>query len=176
MKAIYKYDGPIGPYLVQETDGALTRIWVGNRLERVSHDGEWQETPLLAEADRQLKAYFERRLTCFDLPWRLEGTPFQLKIWRLLQEIPYGTVITYGELARRSGDEKACRAVGMANGRNPLPILIPCHRVIGAHGKLTGYTGGLSVKVALLRVEGWQVSPDERTLLRVAASQRHLLG
>ena len=95
-----------------------------------------------------------------------EGTPFQLKIWKLLQEIPYGTTITYGELARRSGDIKASRAVGMANSRNPLPILIPCHRVIGSGGKLTGYTGGLNIKIGLLQIEGaldlslWPESPN----------------
>ena len=102
----------------------------------------------------------------FDLPIAPEGTPFQLKIWKLLQEIPYGTTITYGELARRSGDIKASRAVGMANSRNPLPILIPCHRVIGSGGKLTGYTGGLNIKIGLLQIEGaldlslWPESPN----------------
>ena len=155
MKAIYKYDGPLGTYALEEQNGLLTRLWLGDRMAL-----------LPGEAQRQLTAYFAREQKQFDLPIAPEGTPFQLKIWKLLQEIPYGTTITYGELARRSGDIKASRAVGMANSRNPLPILIPCHRVIGSGGKLTGYTGGLNIKIGLLQIEGaldlslWPESPN----------------
>ena len=136
MKAIYKYDGPLGTYALEEQNGLLTRLWLGNRMALLPGETEISETPLLKE------------------------------IWKLLQEIPYGTTITYGELARRSGDIKASRAVGMANSRNPLPILIPCHRVIGSGGKLTGYTGGLNIKIGLLQIEGaldlslWPESPN----------------
>jgi methylated-DNA-[protein]-cysteine S-methyltransferase len=115
---------------------------------------EWKEsrTPF-QEAIRQLKAYFTGRLHVFDLPLKLEGTPFQLKVWKALQRIPYGETLSYGELARRIGRPGAHRAVGAANGRNPLSIVIPCHRVIGASGKLTGYGGGLEAKERLLALE-----------------------
>lgn len=154
MKACYFYEGTIGRYGVQESGGELTGIWVGNRVGAVSEGYELKETPLLREVHRQLDAYFNRKLKVFNVPFVLEGTPFQQKVWRALCDIPYGTCITYGELAVRIGDPKACRAVGMANGRNPLPVIIPCHRVIGSGGKLTGYTGGLEIKTKLLQVEG----------------------
>ncbi len=154
MKACYFYEGAIGRYGVQESGGELTRIWVGNRVGAVPEGYELKETPLLKETHRQLDAYFNRKLKVFNIPFVLEGTPFQQKVWRALCDIPYGTCITYGELAVRIGDPKACRAVGMANGRNPLPVIIPCHRIIGSGGKLTGYTGGLEIKTKLLQVEG----------------------
>lgn len=154
MKACYFYEGAIGRYGLQESGGELTRVWVGDRVEAVPEGCERKETPLLKEAHRQLDAYFDGRLKTFDLPYLLEGTPFQQKVWRALCNIPYGTCITYGELAARIGDPKACRAVGMANGRNPLPVIVPCHRVIGSGGKLTGYTGGLDIKTKLLQIEG----------------------
>lgn len=154
MKTCCFYEGPIGKYGVQEAGGKLTRIWVGNRVGAVPEGYELRETPLLQEARRQLNAYFAGKLKVFDIPYSLEGTPFQQKVWRALCDIPYGTCITYGELAKRIGAPKACRAVGMANGRNPLPILVPCHRVIGSGGRLTGYTGGLDIKIKLLQIEG----------------------
>ncbi len=154
MKTCCFYEGAIGKYGVQEEGGKLTRIWVGNRVGAVPEGYELRETPLLQEVRRQLNAYFAGKLKVFDIPYSLEGTPFQQKVWRALCDIPYGTCITYGELAKRIGDPKACRAVGMANGRNPLPIIVPCHRVIGSGGKLTGYTGGLDIKTKLLQIEG----------------------
>jgi len=154
MKTCCFYEGAIGKYGVQEAGGKLTRIWVGNRMGAVPEGYELRETPLLQEVRRQLNAYFAGKLKVFDIPYSLEGTPFQQKVWRALCDIPYGTCITYGELAKRIGDPKACRAVGMANGRNPLPILVPCHRVIGSGGRLTGYTGGLDIKIKLLQIEG----------------------
>jgi methylated-DNA-[protein]-cysteine S-methyltransferase len=101
----------------------------------------------------QLTEYFEGRRRVFELPLAPEGTPFQLRVWNALLEIPYGETISYGELAARIGDRSASRAVGLANGSNPLPIVIPCHRVIGSNGKLTGYGGGLAVKQQLLVLE-----------------------
>ena len=105
------------------------------------------------EAARQLEAYFSGDLRNFDLSLTPEGTPFQLEVWRELERIPYGDTISYGELAARLGRPKASRAVGAANGSNPLPIVIPCHRVIGSNGKLTGYGGGVDIKRALLDLE-----------------------
>jgi len=101
----------------------------------------------------QLTAYFEGRRRTFELPLAPEGTPFQMRVWNALLEIPYGETISYGELAARIGDRSASRAVGLANGSNPLPIVIPCHRVIGSNGKLTGYGGGLPIKARLLALE-----------------------
>lgn len=154
MQALFFYNSPIGKYALQETDGMLTRIWLGDRISLVPQDIEIRETPLLQETSTQLRAYFAGQRKTFDLPLALVGTTFQLKVWKLLQDIPYGQTISYGELACRAGNPKACRAIGMTNSRNPLPIVIPCHRVIGANGKLTGYTGGLMIKIKLLEIEG----------------------
>lgn len=104
-------------------------------------------------ARRQLNAYFDGHLKVFNLPIKMEGTPFQKQVWEELTRIPYGVTISYGELARRIGAPGASRAVGLANGRNPISIIVPCHRVVGANGKLTGYSGGLSNKQALLALE-----------------------
>jgi methylated-DNA-[protein]-cysteine S-methyltransferase len=111
----------------------------------------------LQEAIRQLRAYFAGKLENFDLPLAPEGTPFQRAVWKLLCDIPYGETISYGELARRVGNPKASRAVGLANGSNPIAIVIPCHRVIGSNGKLTGYGGGLPLKEKLLALEQRQL-------------------
>lgn len=154
MQAKYAYNGLIGKYYLVEKDGRLVRLWLGDRVSLAPAEIEIKETPLIREAKSQLDAYFAKRLHVFDLPLAPEGTLFQMKIWELLRSIPYGSTITYGELAERAGDKNACRAVGMANGRNPLPVFIPCHRVVGAGGKLTGYTGGLEVKIKLLQIEG----------------------
>ncbi len=110
-------------------------------------------TPLLEEAARQLNAYFAGTLTNFDLPLRLEGTPFRLQCWEALRTIPYGETISYGEQARRIGNPKAVRAVGGANHHNPISIIVPCHRVIGADGSLTGYGGGVDLKAWLIAHE-----------------------
>ena len=154
MQVVYFYNGLIGRYALQDTDGVLTRMWVGNRVELVPQNMEIKETPLLKQANTQLEAYFSGQLQTFTLPVKPQGTDFQLKVWAELCRIPYGQTITYGQLAERVGNKNASRAVGMANGRNPLPVFIPCHRVIGTGGKLTGYTGGLDIKQALLKVEG----------------------
>ena len=114
-------------------------------------------TRILKETIRQLRAYFSGKLEQFDLPLAPEGTPFQLEVWRRLCEIPYGETISYGELARRIGNPNASRAVGLANGSNPIAIIIPCHRVIGSNGKLTGYGGGLPIKERLLALERRQL-------------------
>jgi methylated-DNA-[protein]-cysteine S-methyltransferase len=118
---------------------------------------------LIAETGRQLAEYFGRRRMLFDLPLAPRGTPFQLMVWRTLATIPYGQTISYGELAARIGQPTAVRAVGAANGRNPLPIVLPCHRVIGASGSLTGFGGGLPTKRFLLQLEG-ALPPDAPAL------------
>ena len=122
-------------------------------------------TPVLQEAKQQLEAYFAGKLRQFDLPLQLEGTPFQLKVWEQLQQIPYGQVISYGQLACRIGQPGASRAVGGANRRNPIPIIIPCHRVIAANGTLGGYSGNCdgsaAIKRALLKLEGLNFEREE---------------
>lgn len=153
MKAIVFFDGLIGRYALEENEGQLTRMWVGDRITLAPADVDIRETPLLKEAKAQLDAYFAGRLKAFELPLAPAGTEFQMKVWNVLCTIPYGETITYGQLAGRLGNANASRAVGMANSRNPLPVFIPCHRVVGTGGKLTGYTGGLDIKVKLLQLE-----------------------
>lgn len=112
-----------------------------------------QTTELLSMATIQLDEYFQGKRTTFSLPFKLTGTPFQLAVWKELQNIPYGKTISYKEIAQKINKPKAYRAVGMANNKNPLPIIIPCHRVIGSNGKLIGYAGGLKLKNYLLELE-----------------------
>ena len=112
-----------------------------------------QTTELLSMATIQLDEYFQGKRTIFSLPFKLTGTPFQLVVWKELQNIPYGQTTSYKEIAQKINKPKACRAVGMANNKNPLPIIIPCHRVIGSNGKLIGYAGGLKLKNYLLELE-----------------------
>ncbi|BCJ85478.1 methylated-DNA--[protein]-cysteine S-methyltransferase [Effusibacillus dendaii] len=116
--------------------------------------GVISHSPLLDEVRNQLSDYFAGRLRTFTLPLDMRGTPFQKDVWQALPQIPYGTTVSYGQVANMIGKPKAVRAVGAANGANPVPIIVPCHRVIGSNGKLTGYTGGLSIKQFLLELEG----------------------
>ncbi len=141
-------DSPVGPLLIQEQDGAICGI--DRKLEMPLSP---PDTPLLQEAVRQLEAYFAGARQEFDLPLHTEGTAFQEKCWAALQQIPYGQTITYGQQAALIGQPRASRAVGGANHRNPISIVIPCHRVIGASGALTGYGGGIDMKEWLLRHE-----------------------
>ena len=154
MNYIY-LDSPIGKLLVAGDAETVRSI----RFPKNGAPGEpgagWIEssTAPLEQAACQLREYFAGKRTGFDLPLAPEGTQFQRSVWRKLQDIPYGRTISYGELARKVGNPKASRAVGAANGQNPIPIVIPCHRVIGANGKLTGFGGGLPIKEALLALE-----------------------
>jgi methylated-DNA-[protein]-cysteine S-methyltransferase len=111
------------------------------------------ETPLLKKAAQELQEYFIGKRKRFDLPLSPQGTDFQQKVWKALQDIPYGAVCSYKDIARAIGNEKACRAVGGANNKNPISIIIPCHRVIGANGSLVGYGGGIEIKKQLLALE-----------------------
>jgi len=152
----YAYlDTPIGILLVAGDADSVRRIAFPRRGKAVKPEPEWQESQRgpVGEAVRQLREYFSARRTGFDLPLAPEGTTFQHSVWRRLQEIPYGETISYGELARRVGNPKASRAVGTANGANPLPIVIPCHRVIAGDGTLGGFGGGLPTKQTLLDME-----------------------
>lgn len=143
---------PVGPLLLVADGDELLEIGFGGGPT----DGApaERETALLRETRAQLDAYFAGTLRSFDLPLAPRGTPFQLRVWEALLEIPYGETWSYADVARRLDSPTATRAVGAANGRNPLPIVIPCHRVIGADGSLTGYGGGLGIKRSLLRLEG----------------------
>ena len=146
---------PLGPLLLVGTEDALTSIWLpSGRDRRLEPDPDWIESRApFAEAVRQLDAYFAGRLRQFDLPLAPKGTAFQQRVWQALLDIPYGETASYGELARRIGRPAAFRAVGAANGQNPLSIVIPCHRVIGSDGRLIGYGGGLPAKSTLLALE-----------------------
>jgi len=124
-----------------------------------SPQGDWAEDKMpFKEVIRQIEAYFDGKLKDFDLPLILDGTAFQLLVWNNLRKIPYGETVSYGQLAKRIGSPDAARAVGLANGSNPIPIIIPCHRVIGSNGDLTGFGGGLPVKKKLLALESRQLS------------------
>lgn len=162
----YTYlDSPIGPLLIAGDADGIRRISFPKHGRAAKPEPVWTESARgpVAEAMRQLHEYFAGKRTEFDLPLAPEGTEFQRTVWRGLQQIPYGVTISYGELARWVGNPKASRAVGAANGKNPLPVVIPCHRVIGSNGTLTGFGGGLPIKQALLDLE-------TRALAKKAAS------
>src|SRR6266496_299692 len=151
-------ESPLGPLLLAGDESGLRLIHFVNGRHSAKPDPAWIDNPgQLREPVRQLRVYFAGELKEFDLPLAPDGTPFQQKVWRELCKIPYGETISYGELARRIDNPNASRAVGLANGSNPIPIIIPCHRVIGSNGKLTGYGGGLPIKEKLLALEKRQL-------------------
>jgi methylated-DNA-[protein]-cysteine S-methyltransferase len=153
----YTYvDTPLQPFLLTSDGTSLTGVFMDAQRYGPEIEKDWvcrDDAAPFAEARRQLAAYFDGRLRECDLPLAARGTEFQNSVWDELKKIPYGVTLTYGELARRIGRPNGSRAVGLANGRNPLSIIVPCHRVIGANGKLTGYGGGLPRKAALLAFE-----------------------
>lgn len=153
MKYCY-LDTPIGALLLAGDEAGLSLVGFPRGKMRQEPEPEWtlDEAPF-AEARRQLLEYFAGERRQFDLPLRLTGTDFQVRVLEELQRIPYGATVSYSDIAERIGRPKAVRAVGAANGRNPIPIIIPCHRVIGRGGSLTGFGGGLETKAALLRLE-----------------------
>jgi methylated-DNA-[protein]-cysteine S-methyltransferase len=145
---------PVGLLTLTGDGGCLTGVYMQEHRHRPLLDPDAvRDDSALAEPRRQLEQYFSHERTTFDLPLRAEGTEFQCTVWDALAEIPYGETISYGELARRIGRPAAVRAVGLANGRNPISIVVPCHRVVGASGSLTGYGGGIERKRALLDLE-----------------------
>ncbi len=149
--AIFLYPTVIGQIGIQESGGRLTRLYLPS--DPVPPDDVPEETPALREAAAQLRRYLAGELKTFDLPLAPAGTAFQRLVWTLLTSIPCGETATYGELAHQAGRPGAARAVGLACRYNPLPIFLPCHRVVGAGGKLTGYRGGLELKQRLLAIE-----------------------
>jgi methylated-DNA-[protein]-cysteine S-methyltransferase len=149
-------DSPVGRLkLIAGGRGLAAVLWQNDRPERVplAPLAERQEHPVLRAAEQQLAEYFAGARRVFDLPLAPEGTPFQQKVWRALLTIPFGETRSYGQIAAQIGSPSAVRAVGAANGRNPLSIIAPCHRVIGASGALTGFAGGLKTKAYLLNLE-----------------------
>lgn len=154
MKQHTVIDSPYGPLTLVATDGVLSGLYMVGQRHRPPEEtfGERDDTPFDEAAD-QLAAYFAGGLKEFTLELRLEGTPFQRRVWERLRRIPYGETRSYGELADALGSPRASRAVGLANGRNPIGIIVPCHRVVGANGGLTGYGGGLDRKKRLLDFE-----------------------
>ncbi len=155
MPINYTYTpSPLGDLLLAGQGETLSYIGFPNGKARMRHQDVWlPDQQAFREARQQLRAYFAGELMHFDLPLAPAGTPFQQQVWRALQGIPYGQTRSYGDIAAQLGSPLASRAVGAANGRNPLPIVIPCHRVIGASGSLTGFAGGLQAKALLLRLE-----------------------
>jgi methylated-DNA-[protein]-cysteine S-methyltransferase len=155
----YTYlETPIGSLLLTASASGLDSVLFPKNGHPATPDPDWQkDASLLQEPIRQLRAYFAGQLEQFDLTLAPQGTPFQQTVWDELWRIPYGETISYGELAKRIGNPNASRAVGLANGSNSIPIIIPCHRVIGSNGKLTGYGGGLSIKEKLLALERRQL-------------------
>lgn len=147
-------ESPVGKLLLAEDESGLRKLMFAEGRTTVQPDAAWREDPArLSRARRQLARYFAGELHEFDLPLAPQGTPFQQRVWSELLKIPYGETISYGELARRIGTPNGSRAVGLANGSNPIAIVIPCHRVIGSNGKLTGYGGGLEKKEWFLALE-----------------------
>src|ERR1051326_4144199 len=157
--AYTRMESPVGPLLLAGNESGLHEILFVNGRHSAKPKPEWcEDAKPFKETIRQLKAYFSGDLEQFDLNLEPQGTPFQLQVWNRLCDIPFGETISYGELARRIGNPNASRAVGLANGSNPIPIIIPCHRVIGSNGKLTGYGGGLPIKEKLLALEKRQLT------------------
>lgn len=143
------YNSPVGWLKIESSDTRVTTVLFCENKDEEDHPNS-----LTLKTQMQLQEYFEKERIIFDLPLEIKGTAFQQTVWNELQNIPYGKTISYRELSKRIGDVKAIRAVGHANGLNPLPVILPCHRVIGSDGSLTGYSGGLWRKKLLLQHEG----------------------
>ena len=184
MTAHAKMPSPVGELLLVASDAGLVAIrfeWNRHgpdpRASSVpSAEASGAQARILADARTQLDAYFAGARAEFDLPLDPRGTPFQQRVWAALREIPIGRTISYLELARRTGDPRAVRAVGAANGRNPLPLVVPCHRVIGADGSLVGFGGGLDRKRWLLRHEGAQQCLDLEAMPALEATPARKAG
>ena len=151
MNNIFFYETEIGKIGIAESGKAVANLYFHG--DEISGDATVNETELLKEAGRQLYSYLAGKQKEFSFPLAPAGTDFMLRVWRALRAIPYGETRSYKQISQRIGDQKAARAVGLASSRNPVPIFIPCHRVIGTNGKLTGYRGGLGIKEHLLELE-----------------------
>lgn len=150
MCSAYWYEFEIGKMVIVEDNRTITRIYFG---EHIPENAGKIETPLIRKAHEELEEYFSGTRKVFDLPLAPQGTEFQTRVWKALLNVPYGKTCSYKEIAESIGNGKACRAVGMANNKNPIVIVIPCHRVVGSNGQLVGYAGGLNVKKKLLDME-----------------------
>jgi len=150
MSNIFFYDTIIGRMTIEESDNCITYVHFG---EVRRPDSNIMETDLLKKAGQELKEYFEGTRLSFDLPLKMEGTEFQIKVWNALLQIPFGETRSYKQIAEAVGNPLGSRAIGNANNKNKISIIVPCHRVIGANGKLVGYEGGLDIKEKLLNLE-----------------------
>ena len=161
MTTYYTYmDSPIGSLLLAGDGENLQQLgFPGGKMQRRHEPGWVEDGSRFSAVTEQLRGYFAGKLEKFDLPLAPSGTSFQRKVWSALRDIPYGETRSYGELARNTGNSKASRAVGAANGQNPIPVIIPCHRVVGSDGSLTGFGGGLDTKRFLLELELQQRKP-----------------
>lgn len=166
-------DTPVGVLLIAGTRQAIRSISFPRHGQPREPQPDWIESngSVVGRAARQLREYFSGARTQFELPLDPQGTAFQLSVWDQLRKIGYGEIVSYGELARRLGKPKAARAVGAANGANPLPIVVPCHRVIGADGALTGFGGGISAKQALLTLEASHREMQRQGVMRAGAAR-----
>lgn len=153
MEKIWFYQTKIGEIGIGEENGAIVRVTFGREMGGLPADFEMVETPLTKLTAVEIREYLEGKRRTFDVPLEMKGTAFQKKVWKALLDIPYGKTATYGQIAAAAGSPQGGRAVGRANHDNPIAILVPCHRVVGANGKLTGYAGGLEIKKALLELE-----------------------
>nr|WP_312652352.1 methylated-DNA--[protein]-cysteine S-methyltransferase [Aminipila sp.] len=156
MKYIYYYDTVLGKIGIAEENGQITNLIFES--EKINANIILQETKILKIAFRQLEEYLQGSREVFELQLNPSGTEFQKKDWLALQQIPYGKTVSYGDIAKQIGCPKGARAVGLANNKNPIPIFIPCHRVIGASGNLVGYGGGIDKKIKLLEIEGIKIN------------------
>lgn len=164
MDRLFCYDTKIGKVAIRENGNSITHIYLREtNVDLVIEKNKLivQESDLIKKAYIQLKEYIDGQRKQFDLPLNLKGTAFQKKVWGELAKIPYGETRSYKDIAIAIGNEKACRAVGMANNKNPIPIVIPCHRVVGSNKKLVGYAGGLDLKEELLNLEGISVDKNK---------------
>lgn len=157
MSNLFFYETDLGIIGIRENNKAITDIY----FSKDNIDDNIEETDLIKECFKQLKEYFEGSRREFDLPIEMNGTQFQKKVWKELLKIPYGETRSYKDIAISIGNEKACRAIGMANNKNHIPIIIPCHRVIGSNGKLVGYAGGIDIKEKLLNIEKIDINKGE---------------
>lgn len=157
-------DSPVGAITLVGRNGRLRHLRMNDQTYEPSHDGWERDDDAFEDVAAQLTAYFAGDLTEFDVDLDMVGTEFQRRVWQALLTIPYGETRSYGEIAAQIGSPGASRAVGLANGHNPVGIIVPCHRVIGANGSLTGYGGGLHRKKALLELEKSRTEPEEPTL------------
>ena len=155
----YFKTGLIGTLTLAGDEGGLRHIDFETEKNPIPIQNGWQRKPeFFTSVKAQLEAYFNRKLSVFDIPLAPVGTPFQLKVWQALRTIPYGKLVSYKTIAEAIGNPNAVRAVGGANGRNPIPIIVPCHRVIGSDGSLTGFGGGLKTKKRLIDLERPQIA------------------